>query len=494
MTQYLIMPTKRTPQSRRHPAAPRAFERPRNRAAGSPHGKSPLSQATRNAREARAARAASAPHRRQTARSRALAQEAFTVETQAGNVSVTRRQLLIGVGAIAGVVVAGVGGMAAYEQLSATGSADLTTLEVPEGAVVTNEDFASIEPDAAVSLAGSFELPYGTQVWANSDTVAVCLVPGETSTPLATVALLWLGSGTTQTVLGEAIGQAEGFSIFDVRASDQGIIWVEADIPDGTWRVYTATLSADGTVGQATLVEEGDSDWEMPQIAAVADKAFWQMLPRTDGEASTESSTLRAAQMGSADAHTAYTSDGRMATPPYGTADGVVITPRAEASGVYYQLTYLDAASESVLDSVVLPASMRPLEAGYGETGFMFSFDAIYDYGDGISQLGTYAPSVDAAGADYSASSWFRFGRTPTAAPSWCGSYLMVKSTTSVVGANLATNEVFALPVEDGADDYGDYLATTGTHGTVVTFSNIDDDPISGEARTCCLVRVWAPL
>ena len=33
---------------------------------------------------------------------------------------------------------------------------------------------------------------------------------------------------------------------------------------------------------------------------------------------------------------------------------------------------------------------MKPLEAGYGNTGFMFSFDAGYQYGGGIASIGTY--------------------------------------------------------------------------------------------------------
>ena len=490
MTQYLIMPTKRKPQSRRR-ATPRAFER---RSGKSGFRLQPSRRSSRASRPKASRRTVTVtPRRRETARSRALGKTAFTLETQAGDIAVTRRQLLIGAGAVAGAAVVIAGGAFAYSQMTENASPDFETLSVASDAVTTNDSFTTIEADAAMSLIGSYELTYGTQVWASSETVAACLVPGETSTPLATVELLWLGSGITQTALSTAVGQTEGFNIYDVRATENGVVWVEADILDGTWCVYTAELS-DGTLGEATLVEEGDSDWEMPTIAAVGNKAFWQVLPRTDGSASSEDSLLRAAQMGSADAHTVYASTGRMATPPYATADGIAFTPRAEASGVYYQLTYLDAASESVLDTLVLPSSMRPLEVGYGETGFMFSFDAIYNYGDGISQLGTYVPSVDASDADYSAAPWFRFGRTPTAAPAWCGQYLMVKSTTAVAGINLATSELFTLSVEDGVDDYGDYLATTGTRGNIVTFSNIDDDPINGEARTCCLVRVWAPL
>ncbi len=87
----------------------------------------------------------------------------------------------------------------------------------------------------------------------------------------------------------------------------------------------------------------------------------------------------------------AYTSMGRMSTPVYAYKDGVVITPRANSGNIYYQLTYLDQ-NDNVKDSICLPQNMKPLEAGYGDTGFNFAFDAIYNYGEGISNLGTYTP------------------------------------------------------------------------------------------------------
>ena len=70
----------------------------------------------------------------------------------------------------------------------------------------------------------------------------------------------------------------------------------------------------------------------------------------------------------------------------------------------------------------------------------------------------------------------------------------MVKSTNSVCGIDLATGTWFSLGVDNGADDYGDYLATTGSHSTVVTYSNIDHTPLDGEHVRCCRVKVWTPV
>ncbi len=84
---------------------------------------------------------------------------------------------------------------------------------------------------------------------------------------------------------------------------------------------------------------------------------------------------------------------------------------------------------------------------------------------------------------NYSDVPWFSFSLAPTAAPAWCGGYLIVKSKRTVCGIDLKTNEYFALQPENGADDYGEYLATTGAHDSIVTYANIDDNPINGEPR-----------
>ncbi len=108
------------------------------------------------------------------------------------------------------------------------------------------------------------------------------------------------------------------------------------------------------------------------------------MLPKASGPKKTEPSLFKRATMGANDIETLWTSIGRMATAPYATGDSVVITPRTDTSSIHYQLVRVDANTGEALDTMALPTSMKPLEAGYGNTGFMFSFDAGYQYGGGI--------------------------------------------------------------------------------------------------------------
>ena len=357
--------------------------------------------------------AARAPARSAPAATPAGAASTFPRRT-AGRSFSRRRHFLFG--AIGVTALAAAGGAASVvlkQREEAAGN--VTVLEVPASAVTALNTSASEsaftlveDASARMGLSVRAELPYGSLVWASGDDVAACLLPTEEAKPLAQVGLLSLGSGNLSTVLERAVGQEEGFEIYDVRATASGLVWTEADILDGLWRVYTARL-ADGVAGDPHLVDEGDGQWETPTIAAAGAYAFWQVLPKVDGDYSAEDSLVKRASLGSGDVDTVYTSHGRPCTPPYALADSVVITPRADTAGTYYQLTHLDAASGNVLDTMVLPRSMRPLEAGYGDNGFSFSFDAWYNYGDGISQIGTYTPASRVTDGNYSDAPWFSF-------------------------------------------------------------------------------------
>lgn len=407
----------------------------------------------------------------------------------------SRRRFLygaIGIGAIAAVGI----GAAALGGSGSTGSLTVQALDVPKDALSTLNDFTAIEDyGTAVRKIGEFDLPYGTLVWANDTSIAACLLPTESGSPLAQVALLHLGSGSYDTVLEKAAGAEDGFEIYDVRANSTGIIWTEANILQGAWRVYSSTVSG-GSIGEPALLEEGGSIYETPTIAITDTRAIWQVNPKeTEGDGSGETTEeppaarLMSATHAGADIATLFESNRRMATPPYVYGSTVTIAPRLD-SGAYYQLTNLDAATAEVRDTVTLPRAITPVEAGYGDTGFMFSFPDIYNYDKAISNLGTYAPREKANG-NYNAAKWFDFTRTPTAAPAWCDGLLIVKSTYAVCGVDLSAGTYFAIDVENGADTYGEYLASTGADDSFVTYTNIDHTPVGEQRIHACRVKVW---
>ena len=480
------------------------------------------------------ARSAHAP------KSRTLDTQAVAIPFEHGQMTITRRQLMYIAGGVAALGVVG-GGAYAFNQVFGEHELVEESVDVPTSAVSASTEFSQLEQDSCVALTGDFKLSFGTMLWCNSDTLAACLVPGDTGNPLTKVDLLHFSTGNTDTVLEAAAGAAEGFQILDVRATTSGLVWVESDILEQTWRVYTATLKQDGALGTPVCADAGDADWELPSIAISDDMAFWQVQPATSGGAAKSQTALKACALGGKNVQVLWESAGHCACAVNATDKYVVIAPRAQSgSGVRYRLTCLDAKTGAEVDSLVLPSTMKPTDVTYCDTGFAFSFDAIYSNSTGISNIGTYVPaqkvaaagsgaggsgvaggtsaegasasggssagsasnSADAQGTSatavnseaYSNANWFRWARTPVCAPANCGNFLVVKSTTAVCGVNLAANTYFAIDTDTGCEDYGDMLATTGAHKNFVTYSNVTTKPLSGDSEQYCHVRVWESL
>lgn len=441
------------------------------------------SSAAFKASHAATARAANASRPKMRQAPNALNEQVRIPLPEGKHTTLTRRQLIVGAAGIGALFAIGTGAQVATTAKEA--SSTVATLEVSEDAVVSLSDegaLSAIEGDAPLALSGEYKLPYGSLVWANSDSYAACLLPTEGADPLCQGAILNLSDGTLTTILEAPVSTERGFDICDIRCNEHGVVWTEANCLSGEWRIYQA--SASGTsIGSPVLVETGTSDYEIPYLCTAGNRAFWQVVPASSGNASAEDSLLKSASFGSSDIREDWRSRGRMGTAPYSTGNEVVITPRVDTTGVYYQMTLLDADSGSKKDELTLPTPMKPLDAGYVDGRFTFSFDASYQNQGGLSGIGTFAP-IDRGGS--SGSEWFCFDRNPTAAPAWSGSYFMVKSTRTVSGIDFAARTYFTLPCPDGCDDYGDFLASTGTHDVIVTYLGMPSDD---DAHT--LVRVW---
>ena len=406
---------------------------------------------------------------------------------------VSRRRFLygaIGVGAVAAVGV----GAAAYSSSRNSGSSDVSYLQAPASALTSLNDLTALDTyEGSVQSVGEYDIPYGSLVWANDDSVAACLLPTETGSPLTQVGLLYLTSGRLDTVLSKAVGSSDSFEIYDVRANSEGLVWTEANILQGTWRVYAASLSSEATMGTPQLLEEGDDHYDTPMLAVAGSRAIWLANPKSPRDDNL-SARLMAAAFSGGEPSCLCESTRRMGTPPYSSDDSVTIAVREDLSSVYYRLTNINTTTGQTTDTLTLPRAVAPTEAGYGRTGFMFSLPDIYDYEGAVSNLGTYAPVSMPSNGDYDNARWFDFARTPTAAPAWCDDLLIVKSTYAVCGIDLNAGTYFAIDVENGADTYGEYLASTGTHDTFVTYTNIDHTPIGEAAIHTCRVKVWAAL
>lgn len=403
-------------------------------------------------------------------------------------VLLTRRNLLIGAGVIGGI--AAVGGISSAASSAFSPSTEIETLSVPQSAVTELTNLSEVPYGDYVKLSTSQRLPFGSLVWADNDTVAACLCPTEQTRPLNTIRLYYFSSANLVEVLKQPQGFDEGFDIYDVRCSTNGVVWTECNIYENTWRIYTAQLG-NATLSNIMKVDEGDANWVTPSIAACENAAFWQVAPEPDGEFAKEKAELRAVRFGESSYSQVYESLHSFACRIVAAADGVVIAPRLNSSTRYYQLTRILASDFSVADQVVLPQGMTPCNIGYGKSGFAFAFDNIYNYGDGIANLGTYTPMKAVTPYEYSNIPWFRFGRTPSATPAWCDEWFVVKSSRAVCGVHFASNNFFMIEPPSNTDSYGEYLASSGSCNKIVGLSQITSTTEGEDDHT--LLRVFTP-
>ena len=105
----------------------------------------------------------------------------------------TRRGFLYGALGVAAAAVVGTGAFAAAGGFAPV--LDMPALAVPTDSVFTTDDCEFVDDTGSVlTEAASLALPYGSMVWASDPSVAACLLPTETGSPLAQVGLISLGA------------------------------------------------------------------------------------------------------------------------------------------------------------------------------------------------------------------------------------------------------------------------------------------------------------
>lgn len=400
----------------------------------------------------------------------------------------TRRNLLIGAGVVGGL--AAIGGISSAASSAISGTDTIDTLSVPQDAVTELANMNEVPYGDYLRLQIDQRLPFGSLVWADNDTVAACLCPTEQAHPLNTIRLFYFASANLVEVLKTAQSSDEGFDIYDVRCSTEGVIWTECNIYENTWRIYTAQLE-NASLVNILLVDEGDENWVTPSIAAADNAAFWQVEPEADGEFAKEKAQLRAVHFGQSDYETVCESLHAFACRVVSVPEGVVAAPRLNSSTRYYQLTRIQASDLRVTDQLTLPHGMTPCNLGYGKSGFAFAFDNIYDYGEGIKNLGTYTPMRAVDPYHYENIPWFRFGRTPSATPTWCAEWFVVKSSRAICGVHFASNNFFMIDIPNNTDTYGEYLVSAGSCTNIVGLCQITSTT-EGESDHASL-RVFSP-
>ena len=342
-----------------------------------------------------------------------------------------------------------------------------STLDVSTNDVVTLDAFAEIE-----DTTGYFEIkdlaqyPKGTMLYASEDVTAAALLTGETASPLSTCSLVNLGTGAMTPALDRAVNHDMGYSIFAVRASKELLVWVESNYLTSDWMVYCATISDGRLTGQPVKLDEGNVEFDTPEIAVIGTAAYWIVQPAEGGPRTTENSYLRVATGGSRSSDM-ITSEGRFNGGLSVSGQVLTAMPRAKASsGVYYELTAIAAGSGSVVASQVMPHSFRPSNAIYMNNAFAFTIPASYDYGGGIANVGTYYPIAG--------NTWLRLARQSLTPPGICNGWLFAKSSSRTVFIDTQEQKYFVVNAPDGCTVYGDYSVCTGEVSRVYNYATVN--------------------
>lgn len=340
--------------------------------------------------------------------------------------------------------------------LSVTGCGDDSSnanapavLEVPTNSIVTLESYKEIKkPERYYEMTTVLELDEGTQLFASGSKVACATAPGSSAKQLTQVYLMGLSSERYVLALEDAQGKDDGFVIHEARCSDSLLVWIECNYLTDEWRVYSASISEDDLgVSSANLLDEGNDDYDVPEIAVVDSQAYWIVQPSEGSPKKTEDSLLKT------NGGVAYTSHGRFNGGLYTSGKSVVCMPRYDAkSSVYYQLTAIQ--NGGVVATQVLPHGFRPSTFTYVNGSFSFGIGAGYDYGDGISNVGTYIAVGDGT--------WLRLTRTPVTPAGRINGWLFCKSSSRTVFVDIKKQRYFTISAPSGSEDYGDYSITTG--------------------------------
>ena len=415
---------------------------------------------------------------------------------------ISRRQFIIGAAA-AGAAIAASGGIYYVLEGNKTNEG-AEKLSVDSSQVLEIDDFEKEDSlEAYVSQTREIDLAYNTLVHVNGSTYASILEPTETGSPLVTASLISLSTADKTRILKSAITQERNFEIYDFRGNEKGFVWTESNIFTGQIYVYTAPIDTDLS-SNVIRVLELNSESSLPNIELFENTAWIQVAPKETSSSS--KSALYKIDIGSdaSKLENVLTSKSFATAPSY-TKEGIVVTPRNDNYTSRFDIRLLDGKAGTLKDILTLPQSMTPQDASYGGTGFSFSFYGNYDYGDGISSLGTYAQmtlgealqdesllSRDERIKTESNVNWLHFARNPLCAPVWLGSIIAFKSTSSIALFKPAEKKYALISADEGADDYGVWLCSTGNADKLVTINNIDYTPLSGDAIKSCTLRIYS--
>ena len=358
--------------------------------------------------------------------------------------------------------------------------------EVSEGDPVVVDEGSAIsildefeQVDSLLGDTGAYTLPLGNVLHPTDGTWIPVTTAGESATPIVKGSVLSLSSGQLMEVVPTPIsGPATTKVIYDTRCSERLYAWVELDIITRSWVLLASRMDNGVLEGDTTTLWEADANWDPATFAVSGNTIIWQVMPALSGTQTTEHSFCYLWRLGDAEATPVVESPGRFALPPTLAKGIALLAPRVRADeGVYYGITAytVDNDFQTMVDQLVLPASVKPFRAAYVDSRFAVSIEASYESGGLLGKMGTYFGRSDS-------DEFFMLGREPFADIVGKGDTFVVKVRASYVVIDLEKRQYCVLAAQDRSLDYGEYPARAGECDSFVTFATVKDE-VTGYPR-----------
>ncbi len=374
-----------------------------------------------------------------------------------------------GVAALAGTIAGTAATLGGCSQTAGDEVAEPTYVE--DGAQTSVLDtYTYVENPPGLTEAGSWSVPLGTVLHPSEGAWIAATATGEANLPPVKASAFSLASGELVDVVPKAVGKGSNVMIVDARCSDSVFAWCESDVVTRAWTLFAAPFEGGALASDPTELWSADADWDLPLFAVAGDRVIYQVMPLATGQKSTEDSTCYVWHKGQGKATAAIVSHGRFATEPAVSQGTVTLTPRVrEDEGVYYGIYAYELSDDlsHVVDSMVLPQSVKPMSAVRMGEDFVFQVEANYQSGGLLGNMGTY---LGKSGGPFVAIS-----REPSTPAAGKFPIVIVKSRSSYVDADVDTQQYGVVPALDHSVDYGEYPARVGTCDTFVSFATVKD-------------------
>ena len=379
--------------------------------------------------------------------------------------NLTRRGALKA-GAAAGIATIVLDALAGCTNPATSGSTDPVVVEKDDATKVI-ETFSEI--DLRISEGERWELPLGSVLHPAEGVWIPALCTGDSADSTNKACAMSSTSGMLLDVVPEHISQGTTWAIFDARCSDQVFAWTEIDIIERNWVLYASQFADGALAGEPVKLWEADRLYDPPLVCCTGNQVLWLVMPNAKGELRTEHSFCYQWKVGESKANAVVESPGRFATAPAISGDTITLVPRVRADeGVYYGITAYSLTDNlrTIVDQLVLPVSVRPMNAvRIGET-FVFSIEANYSSGGLLGQMGTYIGTGTGP--------FVMFEREPFAeVVGTQDEVYVIKSRSSYFVVDVPHKTYSILTAADHCVDYGEYPAREGETTSFVTFATL---------------------